>query len=122
MSMLRIKRRSIAIVIIMLLGVIGGSVVKIRRVLPVYAAQVLPTRRQRDEAEIQMEKARVKQVNKERQAAIKKDTDKLLKLATELKQYVDKSNENTLSMDVVKKAAEIEKLAKTVKERMREGY
>jgi len=89
------------------------------------AAQGLPDvsgRRPPTPEEIQMEKARLKQAGKERQAAIKKDTDKLLRLATELKQYVDKSNENTLSMDVVKKAAEIEKLAKEVKDRMKEGY
>jgi hypothetical protein len=34
---------------------------------------------------------------------------------------VDKSNEHTLSLDVVKKADEIEKLAKSVKEKMK-GY
>jgi hypothetical protein len=32
---------------------------------------------------------------------------------------VDKSSENTLSMDVVKKAEEIEKLAHSVKEKMK---
>ena len=62
-----------------------------------------------------MEKAR----NKDRQQSLKKDTDQLLQLATELKQYVDQSNENTLSMDVIKKAEEVEKLAHRVKEKMR---
>ncbi|HZQ19662.1 MAG TPA: hypothetical protein VFA90_13155 [Terriglobales bacterium] len=62
-----------------------------------------------------MEKKR----NEERQADLKRDTDKLLKLSTELKQYVDKSNENILSMDVIKKADEIEKLAHSVKTKMR---
>ena len=37
----------------------------------------------------------------------------------ELKEEVSKSNKDTLSIDVVKKAAEIEKLAKSVKDRMR---
>jgi hypothetical protein len=60
-----------------------------------------------------------KKANLERQAAIKTDTDKLLKLATELKEYVNKSNENVLSLDVIKKAEEIEKLARTVKEKMK---
>lgn len=60
-----------------------------------------------------------KRANLQRQADIKKDTEKLLELATELKQYVDKSNENTLSLDVVKKAEQIEKLAKQVKEKMK---
>ena len=60
--------------------------------------------------------------NKERQEALKKDTDKLLALATELKDQVDKSNENTLSLDVVKKAEEIEKLAKSVREKMKAEF
>jgi hypothetical protein len=60
-----------------------------------------------------------KKANLERQAAIKNDTDKLLRLAQELKQSVDKSSANVLSLDVVKKAEEIEKLAHSVKDRMR---
>jgi hypothetical protein len=60
-----------------------------------------------------------KKASLERQAALKTDTDKLLKLATELKGYVDKSNENVLSLEVLKKAEEIEKLAHSVKEKMR---
>ena len=60
-----------------------------------------------------------KKANQERNAALKTDTDKLLKLAVELKNYVDKSNENVLSLDVIKKADEIEKLAHSVKDKMR---
>ncbi len=60
-----------------------------------------------------------KRAAKERVAALKSDTDKLLKLSVELKAYVDKSNENVLSLDVIKKAEEIEKLAKSVKDKMR---
>jgi len=52
-------------------------------------------------------------------ASLKTDTDKLFKLATELKDQVDKSNQNILSLDVIKKAEEIEKLAHSVKEKMR---
>lgn len=55
----------------------------------------------------------------ERQKRLVADTDKLLALATDLKQQVDKTNKNTLSVDVVKKAGEIEKLAHSVKERMK---
>ncbi len=72
-----------------------------------------------DEQVARMEKEQEKRRNKERQAALKEDTDKLLALATELKQYVDKSNENILSLDVMKKAEEIEKLAKQVEKKMR---
>lgn len=67
------------------------------------------------DAQHDMEKKR----NEQRQADLKRDTDKLLKLSTELKQYVDKSNENILSLDVIKKADEIEKLAHSVKTKMR---
>ena len=55
----------------------------------------------------------------ERQALLKADTDKLVKLAGELKEYVDKSNENVLSLEVLKKAEEIEKLARSVKDKMK---
>ncbi|MGA7399614.1 MAG: hypothetical protein WCC99_13995 [Candidatus Sulfotelmatobacter sp.] len=60
-----------------------------------------------------------KRINVQRQAALKADTDKLVKLAGELKEYVDKSNENVLSVDVLKKAEEIEKLAHSVKDKMK---
>jgi hypothetical protein len=72
-----------------------------------------PMERQRQE---KLEKAR----NADRQKHLVQDTDKLLDLAKELKEQVDKSNEDTLSVDVVKKAGEIEKLAKSVKDRMRQ--
>jgi len=67
----------------------------------------------------QQQKEQQKKANLQRQQEIKKDTEKLLELATELKQSVDKSNENTLSLDVIKKAEQIEKLAKSVKEKMK---
>jgi len=66
-----------------------------------------------------IEREMAKKANRERQAQLQRDTDNLLKLANQLKQYVDKSNENTLSLDVVKKAEEIEKLAHSVKEKMK---
>lgn len=66
-----------------------------------------------------MQKEMEKKANAQRQADLKRDTEKLLKLSTELKEYVDKSNENVLSVDVVKRADEIEKLAHSVKMKMR---
>lgn len=63
----------------------------------------------------QLEKAR----NDDRQKQIVEDTDKLLSLAAELKTDVQKSNKDTLSLDVVRKAEEIEKLAHSVKEKMK---
>jgi hypothetical protein len=55
-----------------------------------------------------------------RQKQLKDDTAKLLQLATELKESVDKTNEHVLSLEVVKKAEEIEKLAKHIKTNMRD--
>lgn len=57
--------------------------------------------------------------NADRQKQLVEDTEKLLALANELKVDVDKSNKDTLSLDVVKKADEIEKLAHSVKEKMK---
>jgi hypothetical protein len=70
----------------------------------------------------EFERQRLKAANKQRQEDMKRDTDKLLQLATELKQYMDKTNENVLSLEVVKKAAEIEKLSKEVQKKMRADY
>lgn len=66
-----------------------------------------------------MQKEMEKKANEQRHADLKRDTDRLLKLSTELKEYVDKTNENMLSLDVIKKADEIEKLAHSVKTKMR---
>ena len=55
----------------------------------------------------------------DRQKRLVEDTDKLLKLTTALKEQVDESNKDILSVDMVKKAEEIEKLAHSVKERIK---
>ncbi len=58
--------------------------------------------------------------NEARQQQIVKDTTKLLALAMELKSEVDKTNKDVLSLDVIKKADEIEKLSKSIKEHMKD--
>jgi hypothetical protein len=72
-----------------------------------------------DEAHARIRQDMEKRAAKERVAALKHDTDKLLKLSLELKESVDKSDENVLSLDVIKRAEEIEKLAHSVKEKMK---
>lgn len=80
----------------------------------------LPGRQEeRDREAVELEKRLAKERNQERFAKLKRDTDELLRLATELKKYVDESRENTLSLQVIRKAEEIEKLAKSVKEKMK---
>ena len=67
--------------------------------------------------------AEAKGTGAEREAESRKqmaaDAQQLVQLAKELKAAVDKSNENELSLDVVRKAAAIEKLAKQVQAKMR---
>jgi hypothetical protein len=55
----------------------------------------------------------------ERQKRLVADTDKLVALTAALKEQVDESNKDILSVDMIKKADEIEKLAHSVKERIR---
>jgi hypothetical protein len=57
--------------------------------------------------------------NLERKKQIADDSAKLLKLATDLKTEVDKTNKDTLSINVIRKADAIEKLAHDVKEKMK---
>ena len=83
------------------------------------AAPQLETRQ--DPAQKEMQDRMMREANKKRQQDIREDTDKLFQLATELKAAVDKTNENLLSIDVVRKADEVEKLAKKVKEKMKDA-
>ncbi len=69
--------------------------------------------------EQQNKKANVAAANLERRKQIADDSAKLLKLATDLKAEVDKTSKDTLSLGVIRKAEEIEKLAHNVKEKMK---
>ena len=86
---------------------------------PPRIGDINPQASDEEEARARLTKEMAKKAAKERVAALKHDTDKLLKLSVELKDSVDKSDENVLSLDVIKKAEEIEKLAHSVKEKMK---
>lgn len=91
-----------------------------RREPPVTLDPQFRQRRNEEEPiDARLARERAKAWNKERFDNLKKDTDKLLKLATELKESVDKANKDTLSLEVIRKTEEVEKLAKSVRERMR---
>ena len=66
-----------------------------------------------------MEEQQAKLRNNDRQKRLQTDSARLLALATELKEQVDKTNKDDLSVEMIKKADEIEKLAKSVKDRMK---
>jgi len=57
--------------------------------------------------------------NAERRKQLAEDSARLVKLATDLKAEVDKTTKDTLSLSVIRKADEIEKLAHSVKEKMK---
>ena len=69
--------------------------------------------------EQQTKKQNYEAANAERKKQIAADSAMLLKLATDLKVEVDKTNKDTLSLNVIRKADEIEKLAHNVKEKMK---
>jgi hypothetical protein len=54
------------------------------------------------------------------QEQLQKDTDQLLQLVQELKREVAKAGSNTLSLAALRKADEVQKLAKNLKEKMKE--
>ena len=66
-----------------------------------------------------MEEQQARSRNSERQKRLVADTDKLLALIADLKRQIEQADKNGQSVDVTKKAEEIEKLAKSVKDRMK---
>ena len=66
-----------------------------------------------------VEEKRLASATTERRKRMLEDADKLLQLAGELKEDVDKTTKDEMSVPTIKKAAEIEKLAHDVKERMK---
>lgn len=50
---------------------------------------------------------------------IEADSKKLLDLATQLDSAIRQANKNQMSLDIMRKAEEIERLAKSIKEKMR---
>lgn len=105
----------LSVVVISILPPSGAQISNRRTEPPYTAVPQNPEDEQRAKIIKDMEKRR----NEDRQKQLKRDTERLVQLANELKEYVDKSNENILSMDVVKKAEEIEKYAHSVKEKMK---
>jgi hypothetical protein len=75
----------------------------------------------RDPDQARMMKDMTRERNAIRQKQIVDETAQLLDLAKQLKDAVDKSSKDQLSLSVVNTDTEIEKLAKTVKEKMRDG-
>lgn len=72
-----------------------------------------------DTATLEIQRRQEKLRQDERQRRLVSDSDKLLALATQLHEEVGKTDKNILSVDVIRRADEIERLAHSVKERMK---
>jgi hypothetical protein len=60
--------------------------------------------------------------NEQRQVEIKRDTEKMAALTQELKEYLEKNQPSVMSVDAIKKAEQIEKLAHNVKSKMKQSF
>lgn len=67
-----------------------------------------------------MDHSRADMAASDRQKKMLADADQLLAMAQQLKSAVDQTRKDELSVDVIRQADQIEKLAKSVKERMRQ--
>ena len=76
----------------------------------------IPVRTEED-----IDRERAQKANAMLQEEIKRDTEKLFQLSTALKEYVDQ-NQGVLSLDAVKKAEQIEKLAHGLKSKFKQSY
>jgi len=60
--------------------------------------------------------------NEQRQQEIRRDTDKMAELTQELKDDLQKPGQGVISVDAIKKAEQIEKLAHSVKSRLKQSF
>ncbi|MGC2451139.1 MAG: hypothetical protein WA477_26075, partial [Candidatus Sulfotelmatobacter sp.] len=60
--------------------------------------------------------------NLQRQVEIRRDAEKMAALMQELRDYLAKSDQGVMSVEAIKKAEEIEKLAHSVKSKMKQSF
>jgi TolA-binding protein len=69
-----------------------------------------------------VQKKQAAAANQQRQLEIRRDTEKMLELTSELREYLTRNDQTVMSLDAVKKAEQIEKLAHGVKAKMKQLY
>ena len=62
------------------------------------------------------------QLEKQRYLELRKETTELAHMADELRLAVAQSNEHTLPLELAKKADQVEKLSKRIRDRIKHGY
>jgi len=70
--------------------------------------------------DIQKQQARA--ANLQRQEEIRRDTEKMVELTADLKDYLLKNDQGVVSVEAVKKAEQIEKLAHSVKSKLKQSF
>jgi len=69
-----------------------------------------------------VQRAQAIAANEQRQVEIRRDTEKMGELLQELKDYLAKTDKGVMSVDAIKKAEQIEKLAHSVKSKMKQSF
>jgi TolA-binding protein len=70
----------------------------------------------------EVQKKQAEAANAQRQGEIRRDTEKMKQLTEELNDYLQKSGQGVISVDALKKAEQIEKLAHSVKSKMKQSF
>ena len=114
-------RKAILPLFVWLIGATGGFASGQTIHLPPSVRQGPTTSNIPVRTEEEIDRERAQKANAMLQDEIKRDTEKLFQLSTDLKEYVDK-NQGVLSLDAVKKAEQIEKLAHGLKSKIKQSY
>jgi hypothetical protein len=108
----------LGVVAVVLAPVAGNGMLQFPHIPPEITR--IPDRTDQDKInERQNQQQDLNAMNEARRKQIADESTTLLKLATDLKSEVDKTNKDTLSLNVIRKADAIEKLAHDVKEKMK---
>jgi hypothetical protein len=97
----------------------AGQFAPARTVRPVAPDDQVEMQKQQAEQDQALQEKNRRELNLKRRKQIADQSAMLVTLATELKAEVDKTDKDTLSLTVIRKAEDIEKLAHAVRENMR---
>lgn len=124
-TILRLRRGSVAeaaipAILFVFAIVAGGVPMQQNGTYVPNAVNRMPDANDRDKMQQQQSDAdRIEAANAERRKQICADSDKLLKMATDLKDDLDKTSKDTLSIETIHKIDAIQKLTKDMKDKLR---
>jgi hypothetical protein len=98
---------------------LAGQFPPARTVRPMDPSQQADNQSQQQDQQKQEQEKKRRELNQQRRKQISDETAMLVQLTTELKTEVDKTDKDTLSLTVIRKAEDIEKLAHAVRENMK---